>query len=89
MQVGQLFPCRRKPTKFRREGDAREFFLEVIGEAFAVGGVVEQGIDVVENVPFGDAVVDVVRAELCQRPIGDVFAPVRTVLIVGVVVCLK
>jgi hypothetical protein len=33
----------------RGEGDSREFVFEVVGEFFAVGGVVEKCLDVVER----------------------------------------
>ena len=58
--------------------------LEIGGIALSVFGMVEQGVDVMEDVPLGDCVVAVVGAELCQCPIGDVFAAVPPVLIVGV-----
>ena len=44
------------------------------GVAFAVLGMMQHGIDVVEDVPLGDAGVGVVGAELVQRPVGDVLA---------------
>jgi len=44
------------------EGDAGEFAAEVGGVALAVVGVVEDGVDVVEDVPLGD----VELAELCR-----------------------
>ncbi len=34
------------------EGDARQFAAQVGGVGFAVGGMVEQGVDVVEDVPL-------------------------------------
>ncbi len=39
----------------------------------------EKGIDVVEDIPFGDAVVMIMRSELLQRPIGDILPPVAAV----------
>ena len=67
-----------------REGDAGEFALEVGLVAVAVGGVVQQAVDVVEDVPLGYGVVAVVGAEAVQRPVGDVLAAVAAVLVVGV-----
>ena len=67
-----------------REGDARQFALEVGLVAVAVDGVVQQAVDVVEDVPLGDGVVAVVGAEAVQRPGGDVLAAVAAVLVVGV-----
>ena len=43
-------------------------WFEVVGEFGAVGGVVEEGIDVVQDVPFGDFGVVVVGAELVNAP---------------------
>ena len=37
------------------EGDARELALEVLLVLLAVGGVVQHGVDVVEDVELGDA----------------------------------
>ena len=67
-----------------REGDAGEFAFEIGLVAFAVGGVVQQAVDVVEDIPLGDGVVAVVGAEAVHRPVGDVFAAVAAVLVVGV-----
>ena len=67
-----------------REGDARQLALEVGLVAFAVGGMVQQAVDVVEDVPLADRVVAVLGAELRQRPVGDVLAAVAAVLVVGV-----
>jgi hypothetical protein len=50
------------------EGDAREFAAEVGGVAMAVFGVVDDSVDVVEDVPFGDGGIGVVGAELLERP---------------------
>ena len=47
-------------------------------------GVVQERIVIVEDVPLGDGVVAVVGSEFYQCPIGDVFASVGAVLIVGV-----
>ena len=40
----------------------------------AVLGVVQDGIDAMEDVPFGDGQIAVVRAELFERPVGYAFA---------------
>jgi hypothetical protein len=50
----------REGVKVRREGDAREFALEVGGVTGAVLGVVEDGVGGVEDVPLWDGVVGVV-----------------------------
>jgi hypothetical protein len=46
--------------------------------------VVQDRVDVVEDVPFGDGGVVVAGAELFERPVGDVLAAVRAVFGVGV-----
>jgi hypothetical protein len=58
------------------EGDAEEFAADVGGVAFAVFGVVQDGVDVVEDVPLGDGGVAMVGAELFEGPVGDVLAAV-------------
>jgi hypothetical protein len=50
------------------------FAAEVGGVALAVLGLVQDGIDVVEDVPLGDGGVVVVGAELLERPVGDVLS---------------
>ena len=67
-----------------REGDAGQLAFEVGLVALTVGGVMQQAVDVVEDIPLGDGVVAVVGAEAVQRPGGDVFAAVAAVLVVGV-----
>ena len=66
------------------EGDMREIAFEVRFVFFAIIRVMQESVVVVEDVPFGDGVILVVRAELRQCPIGDVFAAVCAVLLVGV-----
>jgi hypothetical protein len=61
------------------EGDAGEFAAEVGGVVLAVVGLVEDGIDVVEDVPLGDGGVGVVGAELFEGPVGDVLGAVGAV----------
>ena len=63
------------------EGDSRKLPAQVELIGFAVGGVVQNGVDVGEDVLFSDAVVRVVRAELIQAPIGDVLEPVSRFVI--------
>jgi len=67
-----------------RERNAREFAAEVGGVALTVVGVVQDGVDVVEDVPLGDGWVGIVGAELFERPVGDVLAAVGAVFGVGV-----
>ena len=77
--------CRSKECRAADERDAGEFALEVGGVALAVLGVVQHGIDVVEDVPLGDAGVGVVGSELVQRPVGDVLAAVGVVFVVSII----
>jgi len=51
-------------SEIGREGDARQLALKVGGVAGAVFGVVEQGVDVVEDVELGDGFLVIMRAEL-------------------------
>ena len=46
--------------------------------------MMEQGVGVVEDGPFVDGVVLVMRAELGQGPVRDVLAAVAAILVVGV-----
>ena len=46
--------------------------------------MVEQTVNIMEYIPFGDCVIFIMRAEVFQRPIGDVLAAICPVLIVGV-----
>jgi hypothetical protein len=64
--------------------DARQFAAEIRGVALAILGMVQDGVDVMEDVPFGDGRIAVVRAEFFERPVGDVLAAVGAVFGVGV-----
>ena len=64
----------------RDEWDSGKFAAEVGGVALAVLGVVQDGVDVVEDVPLGDGGVVVVGTELFEGPVGDVLAAVGAVL---------
>jgi len=50
----------------RSEGDARQLAFEVVRELLPVRRMVQDGVDVVEDVPLGDSGVAVVRAELFE-----------------------
>lgn len=54
VEVHQAFAGFGERAEGGGEGDAGEFLFEVGGETFAVGGVVEDGVDVVEEVFLGD-----------------------------------
>ena len=46
--------------------------------------MMQDAVVIVEDVPLADGVVFVVRAELRQCPIGDIFAAICAILVVGV-----
>ena len=69
--------------EIRSEGYAGQLALEVGGVAGAVLGVVEQGVGVVEDVALGDGFLAVVAPEFGEGPVGDVFAAVGAVFVVG------
>ena len=58
------------------ERNPRQFAAQIGGIALAVLGVVQDGVDVMEDVPLVDGRVVVVGAELFERPVGDVLAGV-------------
>ncbi len=55
VDVGQAFTGVHEGPEVLRlnKGNARQFAAQVGGVGFAVGGVVQQGVNVVEDVPFG------------------------------------
>ena len=84
MQFGELRARIHKCPKILGEGDMRQITLQIGGVAFAIIGVVQEPVGIVENLPLADGIVAVVRAELLQRPVGDVFSAVRAIFIVDV-----
>ena len=62
----------------------REVAFEVRLILIAIVGMMQDAVVIVEDVPLGDGVVFVVRAELRQCPIGDVFAAICATFVVGV-----
>jgi hypothetical protein len=46
--------------------------------------MVQDGIDIMEDVPLGDGRVAVMGPELFKRPVGDVLAAIAAVFCVGV-----
>ena len=77
-------PAVANPQKIFGEGDMREVALEVHLVFLTIGGLVQEPVVVVEDVPFGDGVVAVVGSEFGQCPIGDVLLSVRVVFVVSV-----
>ena len=71
-------------TEIGREGNAGQIALKVGLIAFAVDGIVQKPVDVVEDVPLADRVVAVVGAEAVQRPVSDVLVAIAAVLVVCV-----
>ena len=49
-----------------RERDARQFLRQIVGEAFPVGGRMQNAVDVIEDRVLGDRVVVVTHAEGAQ-----------------------
>ena len=66
------------------EGDVGQVTFEVFCVTLAVLGMVQDGVDVVEYVPFG-GLLAVFGLELFEGPVGDVFAAVGAVFGIGVV----
>jgi hypothetical protein len=54
VDFGQPFSGGDEGMEVVNKGDAGQFAAEVGGVGFAVVGMVEEGVDVVEDVPFGD-----------------------------------
>jgi hypothetical protein len=71
VQVGELLAGGGERPEVRGERDAGEALLEVVGELGPIPGVVQDGVDVVEDVPLGQLLVPVVAAELLQCPVGE------------------
>ena len=65
---GQARAGRGEGVEVGRVGDAGQIALEIGLVAFAVGGMVQQAVDVVEDVPLADRLVVVLRAELLPAP---------------------
>jgi hypothetical protein len=68
----------------RDERNARQLPAQVGGVALAVLGVVQDGVHIAKNVPLADRGIVVAAAELFERPVRDVLAPIGTVFGVGV-----
>jgi DNA helicase HerA-like ATPase len=84
VEPGEFTASRDKGCEIRGERDAREFALQVVGEALPIIRVVQECVDVVEDVPLGDSRVGVVVTEVLERPVRDVLAAVGAVGVVGV-----
>lgn len=50
--------------------------MQVGGVTLAIFGMMQDGVDVMEDVPLGDGRVCVADAKLFERPVGNVLAPV-------------
>jgi len=70
------------------EGDAGECAAEICSVALAVLGVVQDGVDVVEDVPLGNRGIVVVGAELFEGRVGDVLAAVGAVTSAAKAACI-
>jgi REP element-mobilizing transposase RayT len=81
--VGHSCPTRirhlyRPICRYKR--NARQLEAQIGSVALAVLRMVQDGMDVMEDVPFGDGRVAVMRSELFKRPVGDVSYVGRTLL---------
>ena len=54
------------------ERNAGEFALEIQRVGFPINGIVQNRINVMENIEFGDCRVGVVFLKAGKRPVGDV-----------------
>ena len=72
------------PRNRSANGNMREVALEVRLILFAIVGMVQESVVIVEDVPLGDGLIVVVGSEFRQCPIGDVLLAVCAVLIVGI-----
>ena len=84
VDVCQRLACGGKSPKVFSERDMWQIALQVHLVFLAIGGVMQETVIIVEDVPLGEGVVAIVGSEFRQRPIGDVLLSVRAVLVVGV-----
>ncbi len=74
VEAGQFAPGGGEGGEIGSEGDARQLAFQVVRELLPVGRMVQDGVDVVEDVPLGDGGVTVLLAELFEGGVGDVLA---------------
>ena len=84
MQFGELRASIRECPEIRRIRNVRQIALQIGGVTFAIVGMMQEPIDIVENIRLLDAIVSVMRPEVLQRPIGDVFSAVGAICIVDI-----
>ena len=91
VQLGERLPGPGEGMKPFRHGHARQLLGEVVREALAVVGCVQDAVvgdgrkhavDVIEDRVLGDGVVGVVRVKYGERGIGDVVDAIQAGLIV-------
>ena len=63
VEFGQARPGVGETPEIRGQGDPGQFPAEVGGVFLPVGGMVQEGIDVMEDVPLGDGVIVVMGAK--------------------------
>ena len=63
VEFGQARPGVGEAPEIRGKGDTGQFPAEVGGVFLPVGGMVEEGIDVMKDVPLGDGVIVVMGAK--------------------------
>src|SRR5579859_2044256 len=84
MQIRQTFARLHERPEVWSERHSRQLPTQIRCIALAVFRMVQNRVDVVEDVPFGNRPIFVVCAKLLERPVCDVFPAVGTVLIVRV-----
>ena len=78
MQDGERLPGFGEGVEIVRHRDARQLLSEVVREALAVVGCVQDAVDVIEDSVLGYGVVGVMRSEYGERGIGDVVDALQT-----------
>ena len=84
MQFSELHTCIGECPEIRRIRDVRQIALQIGGVTFAILRMVQEPIDIVENIRLLDAIVFIMRPEVLQRPVGDIFSAVRSIFVVDV-----
>ena len=84
VQFSELRTSIRECPEIRRIRDMRQIALQIGGVTFAILRMMQEPIDIVEDVPLGEGIVAVMRAECRQCPVGDVFSAVRSIFVVDI-----
>ena len=73
MPIGEITPCFAKCPKILCIGDSRHHFFKVGGETLFVFGAMEDAVNVIEDVFFGNGFVLIGGLEVAEDGVGDVF----------------